>query len=345
MNLQYLVMGVFLLSVVVVDILWTTLWVEGGAGPLTSRLMSLVWQMFRRTVSQRRQVLTLAGPIILIISLGVWIALLWSGWTLVFAGGENALVDTRDTGPISWAERFYFTGYSIFTMGNGDFTPRDGVWQTATAFATASGMLFVTLSVNYVLSVLDAVTQKRAFASEVSGLGHQSDDILRQSWNGEEFRWLKLPLNTITSELKTLTSNHKAYPILHYFYSAQPKHAPAVSIVVLDELLTGLRFGTPKLHRIDTIIVDSARSSVENYLETLHSAFIEPANESPPALALASLREAGVPTVSEAEFAETRDSHDQRRRQLLGLIESDRREWPIKTGDDTLSPDRSANDQ
>ena len=80
-------------------------------------------------------------------------------------------------------------------------------------------------------------TQKRSFASDVSGLGEQSYAILEKSWNGEEFQGLELPLNTLTSELNTLTSNHKAYPILHYFYSPRAKHAPAVSVVVLDELL------------------------------------------------------------------------------------------------------------
>ena len=33
--------------------------------------------------------------------LAMWVALIWGGWTFVFAGGENALTDTRDTGPIS----------------------------------------------------------------------------------------------------------------------------------------------------------------------------------------------------------------------------------------------------
>ena len=345
MDPTYLVLGVLLLAAVSVDLLWTTLWVQGGAGPLTSRVMSLVWQTLRRTVGHRRRLVTLSGPLILLTSLALWIALLWGGWTMLFAGAERALVDTREAGPISWAERVYYVGYSIFTLGNGDFTPRDGVWQTATVLATASGMLFVTLSVTYVLSVLGAVTQKRAFASGVSGLGGRSDDVLRESWDGEAFRGLERPLHTFSSQLDTLTANHRAYPILHYFYAARAKHAPAVSIVVLDELLTVLRFGTPAEHRPNHIAVESTRSSVQDYLDTLHSAFVEPANRSPPSPELDSLRAIGVPTVSDEEFAESLEGQEERRRQLLGLIESDLREWP--TGDDrpprnsaSLDPDR-----
>ncbi|WP_224269774.1 potassium channel family protein [Haloprofundus salinisoli] len=332
MNSIYFVAGVLALVTVSVDLLWTTLWIQGSAGPLTSRLMKSEWQVLRQTVGDRQRVLSLSGPIILITSLAVWIALLWGGWTLLFAGGENALLDTRNTGPISWSERFYYVGYTLFTMGNGDFTPQGSLWQIATALMAGSGMLFITLSVTYILSVLDAVTQKRAFASGVSGLGEQSDEILRESWNGEEFEGLELPLNSLTAELNTLTSNHKAYPILHYFYSPKAKHAPAVSVVVFDELLRVLRFGTPDQHRPDNLIVGNARSSVEDYLETLHDAFIDPANRLPPALELDSLREAGVPTVSDEEFADSLDTEEDRRRQLLGLIDSDLREWP--NGDD-----------
>lgn len=43
MNLVYLTVGILLVAGVIVDILWTTTWVEGGAGPLTARLMELIW--------------------------------------------------------------------------------------------------------------------------------------------------------------------------------------------------------------------------------------------------------------------------------------------------------------
>lgn len=329
MSLVYLVSGGLLLVIVSVDILWTTLWVQGGAGPLTSRLMSQMWKLMRKVIGHRQRLLTVSGPVILVTSLVVWLGLLWGGWTLVFAAGERALVDTRNTGPISWWGRLYFTGYSIFTLGNGDFSPLGGVWQFATVIATASGMFFVTLIVTYILSVLGAVTQKRAFASSVSGLGKQSDEILLTSWDGEDFQGLELQLSELSSELDTLTANHKAYPILHYFYSAQPKNAPAVGIVVLDEMLTILRFGIPE-H--DTIIVRSARSSVEDYLKTLRDAFIDPADQSPAHPELSPFREAGIPTVADEEFIDSVADLKKRRRQLLGLIESDVREWPNRDG-------------
>ncbi|PGF18215.1 hypothetical protein CP556_03615 [Natrinema sp. CBA1119] len=321
-------LGILLLAAVVADLLWTTLWVEGGAGPLTSWLMAATWSGFRRVGDRGSRLLTLSGPSILVVGLVTWLVLLWAGWTLVFASAEYPLIDTVDGSPISWSDRIYYTGYTIFTLGIGDLVPREGPWQIATTLATASGMLFVTLSVTYVLSVLDAVTQKRSFASSVSGLGDQSDGILRTSWNGEEFDGLALSLNELTSQLNTLTANHKAYPILHYFHSGQTERAPVTSVALLDETLTLLRFGVPERDRPSDTIVRNARASVDSYLGTLDDAFIDPADRSPPAPSLEPLRDADVPTVSDGAFDASVADLRERRRLLLALVESDVRQWP-----------------
>lgn len=201
MNIGYFTVGVVLLIAVIVDLFWTTLWVDRGAGPLSSRLTTWVWRGLKRVSSQHSGLLSLSGPLILLLTLGLWVGLLWGGWTFVFAGGENILIDTRDSGPITWTARIYFVAYTLFTMGNGDFTPAGGVWQLATALTTASGILFVTLSISYVLSIVGAVSVKRSFAASVTGLGTRSEAFVETGWNSEadDFHELDLPLNTLTS--------------------------------------------------------------------------------------------------------------------------------------------------
>ena len=328
MELIYLLLGVGLLGITVVDFLWTTLWVEGSAGPLTARLMAWEWKGLRQISDSHAKIRSLSGPIILVSSLSVWIALLWIGWTLVFASAQYSIFDTINGGPISWSELAYFTGYTIFTLGNGDFAPRTEIWQIATTLTAASGMLFVTLSVTYILSVLDAVTQKRAFASGVTGLGMQSDEIIQESWDGDGFQGLGLPLNTLTEQLNTLASNHKAYPLLHYFHSEKAAKAPTRSIAVLDETLLILRFGIPESERPSNAVLKNARVSVGNYLEILSTAFIEPADRSPPPPDLSGIRDADIPTESDDIFEAAVDEVEHRRRALLGLVESDVRQWP-----------------
>jgi hypothetical protein len=332
-NLFFLALGSLLLSSAVIDLLWTTLWANGGAGPLSTRLTTALWRGLRTLGGDQSRLLNLAGPIILTLMLTMWIALIWGGWTFVFAGGENALTDTRDTGPISWAERTYFVAYSLFTMGNGDFTPTDGIWQIATSLTTASGMLFVTMGVSYVLSVLGAVVDKRSLASTVTGIGTRSEAFVRDGWNGEDFHELDLPLDTLASDVGRLAKQHKAYPILHYYHSNEEDDASALAVVIFDEALTMLRFGVPKDHRPNTPLLNTARSSTRDYLQTLNSIGIQPADETPPPPDLDRLREAGVPTVSDEAFARALDDVSERRRKLLGAVTADAWCWPSENNE------------
>jgi hypothetical protein len=319
--------GVTLLGVGVVDLLWTTLWVRGGAGPLTTHLMTWTWRPLRRVGEHVPRLRTVTGPVVLVISILTWIALLWVGWTLVFAGAEDALVDTVAAGPIGWVERFYFVGYSMFTMGNGDFVLRDGPWQVATALMTASGMLFVTLIITYVLSVLDAVTQKRSFARNVSGLGADGVSLVERTWSGDGFEGVDLPLNSITTQLNELTANHKAYPVLHYFYTDERDAAAVVSVATLDDALAVWQGATPEEHRPTTPVLVNARSSVQSYTDTVRR-FAGPSDDLPPEPDLDVLRAADIPTVSDEAFGAALDELDEQRRVVHGVVRARARRWP-----------------
>lgn len=332
MNPFFLVLGIVLLLLIIVDLLWTTLWVDGSAGPLSSRLSTWAWRGLRRLGSRNSRTLSLAGPVILMLTLLAWVGLLWVGWILVFAGRPDALIDTQSQQPVTWIGRMYFVANAMFTMGNGEYSPHPGIWRVASSLTSASGMLFITLAVSYVLSVLGAVNQKRAFASAVTGLGTGAVDLVRGGWNGADLYTLDLPLSSLASQLTTLTEQHKAYPILHYYHSEKARNASAMAVAILDEALTLLRFGVPSDTRPNTAIVESSRATIESYLQTLHNAFIEPADEAPPPPTLAPLREMGVPTASDEEFQKTLSGLDERRRRLRGMVQADAWYWPpIKT--------------
>jgi hypothetical protein len=330
MNPGYLVVGCVVLVVGIVDIVWTTLWVDGGSGPVSGRLTTAVWEGLRRATGDHNRALSLAGPLILMATLATWIGLIWLGWTLIFSSDPLAVVNSRTGGPADWWGRFYYVAYTMFTDGNGDYTPVYGgdVWEVASAFTTASGMAFVTLGVSYVLTVLGAVSDKRSFASTVTGLGERSEAFVRAGWNGEDFRGLERTIETLASDLSTLAEQHKSYPILHYYHSEEAERASAVAVPILDEALMLFRYGTPEDEGIDPAIVETGRSSAHSYLETLDQSFIDPAPSVPRAPVLDRLREDDIPTVSDEAFAEALADLTDRRRRLLGVVEADAWEWP-----------------
>ena len=328
MYIFYFIVGVLILTLTVVDFLWTTLWVNGGAGPVSKRVVQGTWKALKTLGRVRPRVLSISGPLTLTLTLLVWVLLLWTGWTFIFAGGETVLTDTRNNAPISWVERIYYAGYLIFTLGNGDFSPHGGFWQIMTAVATANGMLFITLGATYVLSVLSAVSQQRALADSVTGMGMTSDALVQKAWNGKDLHDIDLFLSTTSSMLNQLTAQHKAYPILHFYHSENKKKAAPVAIAILDDALSILKEGTEEQVRPNQFLVEEARSSITSYLNTLIPSIISPAAAVPPLPALKKLREAGIPAVTDEEFTEAMSAHAERRRELLGIVESDIREWP-----------------
>lgn len=328
LNIVLLLLGITLLVVVVVDALWTTLWVDGSGGPITSWATTWMWRGALAAIGrQHHHRLSLFGPIILMSTVVMWIALLWAGWVVLFGSEGSSLLHAHNQTPADWSARFYFVGYMMFTAGNGDFSPNGDSWQVAGALTNASGMLVATLAITYLLSVVSAVVRKRAFASAVTGLGMEPEDVIRNAWDGRDLHTLDSTLNSLASQLSTLSEQYLSYPVLQYYHAARPDKSPILAIAVLDDALTLLRFGVHEEQRPNPVILRASRAAVASFLDTLPSAFIHAAPQAPPPPDLDRLRQLGIPTVNDADFAAALEQLTDRRRKLLGLVRNDGWNW------------------
>lgn len=122
-------------------------------------------------------------------------------------------------------------------------------------------------------------------------------------------------------------------PILHYFHSERAGQSPVVSVAILEDALTLLRYGVSAQSRPNETILRSTEVSVEHYLESLHRSFIEPASRLPPTPELEPLRDAGIPTPANDTFRSDVESVENRRRTVSEVVESDERQWPIRNSD------------
>lgn len=320
-GLLLFVAGAALVVFALLDALWTTLWLEGAAGPLTSRLSTLIWRVIQLvTGPDQHRILNLAGPLILFVTVVAWVVLVAAGWTMVFNAETGALLDVRTREPADFVGRIYFVLYSVFTLGNGDYVPQGGVYQIATAATVASGMFLITLAITYLLSVISAVADKRAFASYVSGFGQSPEEVVLTAWDGSSFGGIEPQLAQLTSSLGLLAEQHQAYPILHYYHPINQGKAGAVAIMLFDEALMIMEHAILEPYRPQPAGLRPARRSVASYLETLAPAFISAADEELPPPDLDKLRERGVPVVDDERFADVLEEHAHRRRMLLGLL-------------------------
>ncbi|CAI6235327.1 hypothetical protein NRS6120_03690 [Bacillus subtilis] len=221
MNEGYIIAGLLLLTAGMIDFLWTTLWLESGAGPITRCLSAWLWKGCRKISGDHAKVLSMAGPLLLCLTLVIWISLFWGGWVLIYSSDSHSLMETQSKEPASWSDRIYFSGYVMFTLGDGDLAPNGGLWKLVTIIETAQGLLTITFSVTYLISVLSAVNQKHSFAQSVLSLGHDGTEIIHNAWNGKDFHDIDFLLAAASSELGKLTAQHNAFPHPSFL----PQHA------------------------------------------------------------------------------------------------------------------------
>ena len=336
MSFLLLSCGAALLLLALADLLWTTMG-EGG-GPVTKRVTSLLWGLALRVYRRwpHHQLLSIAGLAAFLSAVLLWIVLLWAGWLLVFNSSTDAVINAQTRVPADVWERVYFTGFTIFTLGTGDYQPNGRPWQVLTALASFNGLFLVTFSITYLVPVVQAATHKRYLAVYVSSLGQSAQAILIHCWNGQDFTPLVQHLTAITPDVAQLEQRHLAYPVLHYFHAKQRPEGAALSLSALDEALTILEHGIEPDAKLEEGAFRPIRQVITEFLETLSSIYIDPEDEAPPPPSLDPLRERGLPVVSDETFEARVAQLDKRRRLLKALVRNDGWSW------DTTQPDLRA---
>ena len=328
MSLLFILIGSALVVLTFLDALSTTLWIDNSAGPISSRLALWSWRATLALVgSDRHRMLSLMGPFVLSLIVILWVAMLWLGWTLIFSGDVQSILHSSTNEPADWPARFYFVGYLLFTAGLGDYVPNGGIWQFLAVLTNLAGLLLATLAITYILSIISAVVQKRAFASQVCGLGRSAAEIVASGWNGQDLRDLDLPLSALGTQLAQISEQYRAYPVLQYYHPGRPERSPVVAVARLEDALTLIRFGVPAEHRPSRAVLRSARASVQSFVDALPPAFVHAAPEAPPDPDLAAVAALSVPTLSHGDYVKDVRDLSQRRKRILGGVRNNGWNW------------------
>ena len=321
--------GVLIIVITVHDHLKTVITVSGG-GPVTSRINVRLWNLALRLAGRHLRPpnwLQSVGPALAVLTLLVWLAGLWVGWTLVFSAGEQVILESKSGTPASFVERIYYAGYTLTTLGPGDYSPRGGAWLVVTVLATVNGLFMFTMAITYIVPIITATAQQRQAATLISGLGSDPSDLLIRSWQGGGFAALEQHLVPLTSMISGVRQYHLAYPILHFFHSNRPEASLPVQIGVLDETLSLLAHGVGEQVRPALQIIEPLRCQITGHLDTLGSAKVGTEGTVPPAPALDRCAEAGIPMREPARFHDALGEDDKRRIMLRQLVIGDGWRW------------------
>ena len=321
------VLGAILVVWTIVELGMTTLTAR-GAGPLTSRGMQRIWQLALLcpgSGERRHALLSFAGPVILAITALTWFLGLWIGWWLIFLGGDGVIVGAQNKMPASAVETLYFAGYTITTLGLGDFKPTGPLWQVLTAGCAANGLLALTLSVTYLVPVISAAVQKRQLALTMQGIGGTPRGILERCFDGEGFASLGSVLAALSPQIITIGQQHLAYPALHYFHSAHPGSALPVRLAALSETVELVATAVPENRRPQRLDLLRGRDAMRSFLSSIRSGRIRIAEDEPPRPDRSVAEGFGFEPGGAAFAADEPSRRD--RRLLLSLVRCDGWDW------------------
>lgn len=328
LNLLAAALGLLLLALLLADVTTTTLSTR-GSGPLSGQLAHRLWSaalwLHRRRESHG--LLERMGVLILSATLAMWLLLLWLGWGLLFLAGSPAVVDSSSGTAAAWPQVFYFAGYTLITLGNGEFRPEGALWQLATVLTATLGFFVVTLAVTYLLSVLPVVVLRRQVASYLAGLGLEPQALVLRCWRSANCSGLADHVPTLAQGIGTLAQQHLAFPIVHYFHASRTSTVFSLRLAALDETLTILRHGLVDEREETARQLEPLRAAIDELLVSLQGDFLTASDEAPPPPSLEPLRAAGLPVRDEAAFAEALRAEAGRRRKLLALVRQDGWRW------------------
>ena len=329
LNAIFLVTGLTIVGLALLDVVWCVASTSGG-GPVSMRVARTLWRgalHFQRSRDRQGHLRHLA-PVLIVSVIGVWVALLWIGWTLVFLAPDLAVMNATSGAPAQWADRLYFAGFSLFTLGTGDFVARHPVWRLASVVCSFTGLATVTLSLTYVVSVISAATAKRQLALMIHGLGGNAVEILANSWNGQDLTSIEDHLTEIRSLLLLHSERHLAYPIVHFFHAEEPEASLGLAVAALEDALLIAARGVDEDVRPSSITLDSTRHALGVFLKRA-SRNGEPSSRdpAPPFPDVDGLRSIGVPMAGDAELGEIFKDQSERRLASRRLVLGEGWKW------------------
>lgn len=286
MGTLYLVAGIILLLLLMYDFFFTTL-SANGAGFISKNVTVVAHKAIQRCVGWfGRAVYNFSGLLMNIIILTVWVLVVWLGVYLIYSSNPAAITDSKGIPADVW-ERMYFTGYTLSTLGMGDFKPTSPFFEFITSCFSFFGFIFFTSSMTYFISVSSAVVNKRTIVRSIENLGKDPQAIARQ--------FLKLDKAYCFSQCIALQEmidrhsvNHQSYPVIHFYSHPQPEVCLSIHIARLDEAITILLNSVQgeKLHTelqpLRESITTFLKHLTQNYSRTLPQANGEGISESLP---------------------------------------------------------------
>jgi hypothetical protein len=328
MHAFYLILGIALLVVIVYDFFYTTLSFNGAGylSRLTSRFLSALFLFLNRYIP-RRNALRYSGVTHILFLLGMWIGLLWIGFFLLLVSDPRSIVEAGTGSAASALTKLYVSGYTLSTLGVGDYVPGSEGWQIIMAAFSFAGFIFITTAMTYLMSLTTAVIHKRNLSLFIANMGDSPEELAASFYDGERFSILTDISARLREMINKHNQNHYAHPAVHYFYSTARDESLSINLVNVDEAITILiHYVEPKKWREQDIA--PLRDAINKFLYTAsHHYHLIPEKIAAYPPDIEYLKSRNIPLKEHQAMSSSRDEMNERRSSLQGLLHSNGWSW------------------
>lgn len=215
------------------------------------------------------------------------------------------------------------------TLGTGDLVADGPGWRLASMLASFNGLVIISLTITYLVSVISAVIEKRKLALMIDALGESAVDIVDNGWDGTGFAPLEAQLGQISGDLMEHAERHLAYPVLQYFHPTDERAALPRSLAKLEDALTLVNECVDEQVRPNTMTMKMLRNAIELYCRRIQTVHLADIDEPPPAPDVQRLQREGIPVCEEEGCTQACMGRSEQRKMLARLVMSEGWEWPV----------------
>ncbi len=334
MNTIFLIIGIVLLAAVTFDFM-QTVFIPKGAGLLTQYITISVALFYKLLTGNNgsNKLLDYKGLAIIITMITTWLTLIWFSVTFIYAFDASSVIDGQTKENATFIEKLYFTGYTLSTLGLGEYQPHGKFWMVFTSMVSVTGFIIVTISITYIVPVINNIIEKITLSLQIASLGESPEKMLINGYDGSSFEGLSDQFSSLSSSIFRYAKNHAAYPILHHVHSSDKDENTILKLVSLDEACTLLMYHIPEEKCMQKINLQQVRRAITFYLESLRN--VKKSEEQPPPPNFDLLEESlGIRLKNRRgnDLEKLYEKLGPRRQLLKGLVEDDGFNWQSLKG-------------
>lgn len=258
-----IIIGVIILLVTFFDFFHTTL-SGNGFWFISDRVNAFLSAIILKNKS--KSIFDYSGLIHLLGTTFTWLFFLIFGTFIIFLAGEEMVVNANTKIPATIIERFYYTCYLLSTLGIGDFVPGNNHSRIISSILSFSGFILLTISLTYLISVLNSVLYKKELAFYIASFGGNIEEVYEFATLNPDLSVLTDRSNHLKQSIIKNSSNYLAFPIVQYFLTRNRKESLILQLTILYEVLMVLKNGVEP-HSLQDEKIKILTTSIVFYLK------------------------------------------------------------------------------